>query len=221
LTWRVIRVTLARIDRAAKPRRAPRLTHTRETLLVRPDGRLRLALVADTHGHPHPDSRDLIAAQKPDRILHAGDIGDLAVLDRLAAIAPLTAIRGNVDVHADGARALSDAVTIDLRDGAGSLATLLLVHIALYGPLLRADVARRARAEHAGIVVCGHSHVPFVGRDKGVVVFNPGSIGPRRFELPIVFGVMDVNREGISMHHVSCETGARWEPGSSSPPGHR
>jgi putative phosphoesterase len=181
-------------------------------MCIGPSGAMRFVIVADTHGHPHPRSHALIAAQKPDRILHAGDIGDPAVLDGLAAIAPVTAIRGNIDVHAVGARALPDAITIDVRDDAGSVVTLLLFHIALYGPLLRADAARLAHAEHAGIVVCGHSHVPFVGRDKGLVVMNPGSIGPRRFQLPIVFGVMDVRREGISMHHVSCETGERWQP---------
>ncbi len=192
-----------------RPQRAPKLTHTREAIRLRPEGKLRLVLVADTHGHPHPDSHAHIAAQRPDHILHAGDIGDLGVLDGLAALAPLTAIRGNIDAHAPG---LPDAVTIDLRDDDGSLVTLLLFHIAVYGPKLRGDVAKLAHAEHASIVVCGHSHVPFMGRDKGLVVMNPGSIGPRRFELPIVFGVMDVSRERISMHHVSCETGARWEP---------
>jgi predicted phosphodiesterase len=137
------------------------------------------------------------------------------VLDGLAEIAPVTAVRGNIDAHADHARVLFDAITIDVRDDAGSLVTLLLMHIALYGPLLRADAARLARAENAGIVVCGHSHVPFLGRDKGIVVMNPGSIGPRRFQLPILFGVMDLSRQGISMHHVSCETGGRWEPGAT------
>jgi putative phosphoesterase len=189
-----------------------KLVHRRETFDVPAAGRLRLALVADTHSNPHPDSGALIAAQSPDHILHAGDIGDLAVLDQLAEIAPVTAVRGNIDANSDGARVLPDAITIDLRDDAGSLATVLLMHIALYGPLLRADAARLARAEGAGIVVCGHSHVPFLGRDRGIVVMNPGSIGPRRFRLPILFGVMDVARAGISMHHVSCETGARWTP---------
>lgn len=71
---------------------------------------------------------------------------------------------------------------------------------------------RLAHAEHASIVVCGHSHVPFMGRDRGLVIFNPGSIGPRRFLLPIVFGVIDVARDGIALRHVDCETGATWQP---------
>jgi uncharacterized protein len=185
-----------------------RLTHRRETLEI-PEGGARLVLVADTHGAPHPDSAEHIAAQRPAHILHAGDIGDRAVLDDLAKLAKVTAVRGNIDVHA---RDLPDAITIDVRDLDGPLVTLLLVHIAVYGPKLRADVAKLAREEGASIVVCGHSHVPFIGRDKGVVVVNPGSIGPRRFQLPIVFAAMDVSRERIAMHHVSCETGQRWEP---------
>lgn len=172
-------------------------------------GALRLVLVADTHSAAHPDSARHIRAQKPDHILHAGDVGDLGVLAALREIAPLSAVRGNIDAHAEE---LPDSLTLDLCDDDGTLLTLLLVHIGVYGPKIRADVARLARAERASLVVCGHSHVPFLGRDAGLVVMNPGSIGPRRFHLPIVFGVMDVSRTRVAMHHVSCETGERWEP---------
>jgi predicted phosphodiesterase len=105
-----------------------------------------------------------------------------------------------------------DVVTIDVRDSDRTLVTMLLLHIAVYGPKLRADAARLARAADAAIVVCGHSHVPFIGRDQGIAVVNAGSIGPRRFQLPIVFAVIDVRRDGVEMHHVSCETGERWRP---------
>jgi putative phosphoesterase len=185
-----------------------RLTHRRETLEV-PNTGARLVLVADTHSAPHPDSATHIAAQNPTHILHAGDIGDLAVLGELAKLAKLTAVRGNIDSHAHD---LPDAITIDVRDLDGPLVTLLLVHIAVYGPKLRAEIAKLAHADGASIVVCGHSHVPFIGRDKGIVIVNPGSIGPRRFQLPILFAAMDISRQRISMHHVSCETGQRWEP---------
>jgi hypothetical protein len=166
-------------------------------------------MVADTHGNPHAKSAAHIAAQRPDHILHAGDIGDLTVLDRLAKLAPVSAVRGNIDGRSPG---LPDVMTLDVRDGDGSLVTLLLVHIAVNGPKLRADVARLATSEKASLVVCGHSHVPFVGQDKGITVVNPGSIGPRRFQLPIVFGVMNIRRDGITIHHVSSETGERWTP---------
>jgi uncharacterized protein len=197
-----------RIAPRSHVRSAP-LKHHHTVLSMGPLGTMRLVLVADTHSAPHPDSAKHIAAQHPDHILHAGDVGDLAVLDDLAKVAPLTAVRGNIDVRAPD---LPDAITIDVRDGDHTLITLLLLHIAVYGPKLRAEVARLARAEGASIVVCGHSHVPFIGRDKGISVVNAGSIGPRRFQLPIVFAVMDISRERVAMHHVSCETGERWEP---------
>jgi putative phosphoesterase len=186
-----------------------RLVHVRETLQLRPGGSLRLVVVADTHSKPHPRSAELIAAQHPDHILHAGDIGAIAVLDELGEIAPVTAVRGNIDAQVPR---VPDVATLDVVDGERSLLTLLLLHIAVYGPRLRADAVRMARADDAGLVVCGHSHVPFIGRDQGIAVVNAGSIGPRRFRLPIVFAVVDVDREGVTMHHVSCETGERWEP---------
>jgi uncharacterized protein len=198
---------------ATRASRATQLIHSHQTLGLRTDGALRIVVVADTHSAPHPQAAVHIAAQRPDHILHAGDIGDLVVLDRLARLAPLTAIRGNIDTRAAG---LPDAITIDVRDGDETILTLLLLHIAVYGPKLRADAARLARSERASVVVCGHSHVPFLGRDKGLLIVNPGSIGPRRFDLPIVFAVVDISRARLSMHHVNCETGERWEPGRSS-----
>jgi predicted phosphodiesterase len=82
----------------------------------------------------------------------------------------------------------------------------------VYGPKLRADALRLAHAAGAKLVVCGHSHVPFIGRDRGLTVFNPGSIGPRRMHLPIVFGVLRVAEGKLSLRHVDCETGRDWLP---------
>jgi putative phosphoesterase len=172
-------------------------------------GVVRLAVVADTHGTPDPRASKLLREARPDAILHAGDIGDLAVLDGLDAIAPTLAVRGNIDVRASD---LPDALLVDVVDDGESVLRLFMTHIAVYGPKLRADVAKLATVEHAAVVVCGHSHVPFIGRDKGLVVFNPGSIGPRRFHLPIVFGVLELRDAEASMYHVSCETGGLWEP---------
>jgi hypothetical protein len=173
-------------------------------------GAQRIVVVADTHGLPHPRAFERIAALQPAHILHGGDIGDLSVLEGLARLAAVSAVRGNIDAGAPG---IPDLLTLDVRDGDGTLATILLLHIAVYGPRLRAEVARLAAAEGASLVVCGHSHVPFMGRDRGVPVFNPGSIGPKRFALPIVFGVIDLSRERISLRHVDCLTGETWQPG--------
>lgn len=168
----------------------------------------RIAVVADTHSHPHPAATDRLAALEPRAILHAGDIGDLSVLDDLARVAPVLAVRGNID---SSARELPDVLTIDL-DAGGRAMRILLTHIAVYGPRLRAEVARMARAEKASLVVCGHSHVPFIGQEAGLTVFNPGSIGPRRFSLPIVFGAIDVSGTSVKLSHIDCETGRAWAP---------
>jgi putative phosphoesterase len=165
---------------------------------------VRLAVVADTHSMPHPSTAKRLAELEPDAILHGGDIGDLAVLEALGEVAPVYAVRGNIDTHA---RDLADVLTIDV----GSL-RILLTHIAVYGPKIRSDVARMAKAEGAQLVVCGHSHVPFIGRDQGLTVFNPGSIGPRRFSLPIVLGKIDISPSGVKLQHISAETGAVWMP---------
>lgn len=186
----------------------PRLVHAAETLVSR-DRSLRIVAVADTHSRPHERSAERIAALAPQAILHAGDIGDLRVLEDLRRIAPVLAVRGNIDA---GAQGLPDTMTVDIADDRGAFFKILLLHIAVYGPKLRADAAKLAHRESASLVVCGHSHVPFAARDKGLTVFNPGSIGPRRFQLPIVFGVIDVSRDRVDVRHVDCETGERWLP---------
>lgn len=168
-----------------------------------PAGATRLVVVADTHSHPHADAYRLIAEQQPDAILHAGDIGELGVLDDLARIAQVFAIRGNIDTTAAD---LPDVLVLD-----HPAVRMMIAHIGVYGPKLRAEVAARARDEGARLVVCGHSHVPFIGLDRGLYVFNPGSIGPRRFQLPIVFGTIRL-RPTIGLAHVDCETGAAWSP---------
>jgi putative phosphoesterase len=170
-------------------------------------GSVRLALVADTHSHPHPATGVRLAELAPTAILHAGDIGDLTVLDDLARLAPVYAVRGNIDAHA---RDLPDVLVLTV--AAPVPLRILLTHIALYGPKLRAPVARMAHTEGATLVVCGHSHVPFIGSDQGLTVFNPGSIGPRRFTLPIALGTIDLTPAGFKLAHVDAATGQTWLP---------
>lgn len=167
---------------------------------------LRVVIVADTHSRPHPDSAQRIQHEQPDAILHAGDVGNLDVLEALGAIAPVTAVRGNIDERAE----LPDSVDLSVVASGQLRLKLLLTHIAVQGPKLRADAARLARLHDAAMVVCGHSHVPFIGMDRGLTVFNPGSIGPRRFHLPIVFGLMTVGASTIDLEHIDCESGERW-----------
>lgn len=189
---------------------SPRVNRQEARIPVKGDGMLRLGVVADTHSRPNPEGVKHLAALAPDAILHAGDIGELSTLDTFRAIAPVFAVRGNIDERANE---LPDQLTIDLV-GAGDrqLLRILLMHIALAGPRLRAEASKAARAEKASLLVCGHSHVPFIGRDRGVTIFNPGSIGPRRFHLPIVFGAIDVAPTGLMLRHFDSETGAEWQP---------
>lgn len=171
-----------------------------------PDGRGRIVVVADTHSQPNPSMVDRLVELRPAAILHAGDIGNPTVLDGLAEFAPVIAVRGNIDGHA-----LPDARIVEVDSVAGRL-RLLLTHVAVYGPRLRSEVAAAATAAGASLVVCGHSHVPFLGADKGLIVFNPGSIGPKRFSLPILFGTLEFGPEGVRPAHHEVATGAEWLP---------
>ena len=186
---------------------APPPVHQTATVTLPSTGG-RIAVVADTHSQPHAETHRRLRDLAPAAIFHAGDIGDLEVLDGLRDIAPLYAVRGNIDTRA---RELPDVLTLDVVGGDARV-RMLLTHIAVAGPRLRGEVAKLARAEKASLVVCGHSHVPFIGQDRGITVFNPGSVGPRRFQLPIVFGTIDVAPTGVRLQHISAETGTRWLP---------
>jgi len=186
---------------------AVRLVRKSATLAMRDDGTSTIAVVADTHSHPHAATHARLTAIAPDAILHAGDIGDDRVIDQLTEIAPVFVVRGNIDMRTTFPDVLTlDIVATELR------LRIFLTHIAVAGPRLRPDVARMARAEHAQLVVCGHSHVPFMAQDRGLTVFNPGSIGPRRMHLPIVFGTISITQTGVRLAHVDCETGLGWTP---------
>lgn len=224
---------------ATRSARPPRLRSQAASLALRADGTLTLACVADTHSLPHPATAERLAAIAPDAILHAGDIGDAAVIDSLAEIAPVHAVRGNIDTRST----FPDVFTIDVIGGATGSATgsapgrvsgdasggvtddavaapvvsvrrlrIFMTHIAVAGPRLRGEIARLARADQAQLVVCGHSHVPFIGRDRDLTMFNPGSIGPRRFHLPIVFGTIKITPASVRLAHIDCETGQLWMP---------
>lgn len=169
----------------------------------------RLVVVSDTHSSPHPAIATLVPPLAPTAILHGGDIGELSVLDELSKLAPVLAVRGNIDVRA---RDLPDVLVIDVARPPGTPLRIFLTHIALFGPRLTPAIARRAKEAGASLVVCGHSHVPFIGVDRGLPVFNPGSIGPRRFSLPIVFGAIDITPTTVRLSHLSCETGRPWSP---------
>lgn len=179
------------------------------TLRAPAGARLRLGVLSDTHGRPHAAALSLLAAERPDAILHAGDIGDADCLTPFAALAPLVVVRGNIDERTPE-HPESRTVLLEFADGPAL--SLLLLHIGVHGARLRAEVRREAERAAVDLVVCGHSHLPLVARDGRFGVFNPGSCGPKRFGLPITVGVIDVAATGVSFRHLDCTTGALWRP---------
>jgi len=138
----------------------------------------RIGLISDTHGLMRPQA--LAALAGCESIVHAGDIGAAAILDALAAIAPVTAVRGNNDTAA-WAAAIPERATLDL----GAAGVLLVLH-----DLAALDDA--PRPPRLRVVVTGHSHQPKVFERDGVLFVNPGSAGPRRFKLPVTVAYLDI-----------------------------
>lgn len=136
-----------------------------------------VGVISDTHGLLRPEV--LPALRGVAHILHAGDVGDAAILDALQAIAPLTAIRGNVD----GSGACSRLPETELVELGG-------VSIYILHDLGALDLDPMAAG--VSVVVSGHSHKPRMERRKGVLYFNPGSAGPRRFSLPVSLGLLEI-----------------------------
>lgn len=131
---------------------------------------MRIGLISDTHGLLRPEALAFLRGCQ--HIVHGGDIGDTAILEALAAIAPLTAVRGNNDRDA-WAEAVPETAVIEL----GGV-RLYAIH-----DLAQLDIDPVAAGVR--VVVSGHSHRPRAEERDGVLYLNPGSAGPRRFRLPI------------------------------------
>jgi hypothetical protein len=132
-----------------------------------------VGVISDTHGLLRPQAVE--ALRGSDCILHAGDVGAPEILTALAQIAPVTAIRGNVDIE-PWARSLAETEVVEMGG----------VSIYVLHDLGRLDL----KPEAAGfrVVVYGHSHRPKIEEKNGVLFFNPGSAGPRRFDLAVSIG---------------------------------
>ena len=137
----------------------------------------RVGLISDTHGLLRPEAVE--ALRGSEFIVHAGDIGAAAILERLSAIAPVTAVRGNNDAG-PWAAALNDVEVLRIDE-----AVICVVH-----DLAKLDIDAAAAGFHA--VVSGHSHRPTIRDRDGVLYANPGSAGPRRFSLPVSVGSLVV-----------------------------
>lgn len=130
----------------------------------------RVGLISDTHGLLRPAAVAFL--QGSDHIIHGGDVGDPGILEALAAIAPLTAVRGNVD-RGEWADRLPLTARLDL----GGVRIRVIHDLADFNP-----------AEKVEVVISGHSHKSGVERREGVLYLNPGAAGRRRFKLPISLG---------------------------------
>ena len=132
-----------------------------------------IGVISDTHGLLRPEAVE--ALRGSDRILHAGDVGTPEILQGLAKIAPLIAIRGNVDT-APWARALPATEVIET----GGISIYMLHDLA--------QLDLKPEAAGFRVVIYGHTHQPKIEEKNGVLYFNPGSAGPRRFHLPVSVG---------------------------------
>lgn len=138
-----------------------------------------IGLISDTHGLLRPQS--LRALDGSDLIVHAGDVGDPEIITGLKIIAPVFAVRGNVDTE-PWARSLPEKEVIET-----GLATIYVLH-----DVHALDLDPAASGFH--IVVSGHSHKPARTERGGVLYINPGSAGPRRFDLPVTVARLDLSR---------------------------
>lgn len=141
-----------------------------------------VGVISDTHGLLRPEA--LAALRGSDYIIHAGDIGAPEILTKLSAIAPVTAVRGNVD---HGAWAQKIPSTNVLEVGKISIYVLHVVD----------ELDLKPEAAKFSAVVYGHSHIPRQENKNGVLYFNPGSAGPKRFTLPVSVGRLTIANERI------------------------
>ena len=139
---------------------------------------IRIGVISDTHGLLRPEA--VAALKGSDFIIHAGDIDEPVILETLSALAPVTAVRGNVD---RGLWAKKLPISAVLEVGGVSI---YVIH-----NLLELDLKPEAAGFAA--VISGHTHVPKQEKKNGVLYFNPGSAGPRRFQLPVSVGWLEVD----------------------------
>jgi len=141
-----------------------------------------LGVISDTHGLLRPGAVE--ALRGANRILHAGDVGDPEILEALTKVTPVTAVRGNVDTGL-WARALPETEVVE----AGGVSIYMLHDLG------RLDL----KPETAGfrVIVYGHSHQPKIEEKNGVLYFNPGSAGPRRFNLPVSLGKLFIEAREV------------------------
>lgn len=151
---------------------------------------MRIGLISDTHGLLRPQALDFLRGS--DHILHAGDIVGADLLDQLAGLAPLTAVRGNND-YGDWAQALPESVTLTL----GGIVIHMLHDLK--------ELAIDPVAQGVRVVVTGHSHKPACRERGGVLYVDPGAAGRRRFTLPVSVGELLVDDGRVDVRLVTLD----------------
>lgn len=138
---------------------------------------MQIGIISDTHGLLRPEAVEALRGSQ--HIIHAGDVGDPAILAKLEEIAPVTAVRGNVD-HGDWAEKLPETNVLEVEG-----VSIYVLHI-----LDRLDLKPEAAGFAA--VIYGNSHVPKQETKNGVLYLNPGNAGPKRFSRPISLGRLTI-----------------------------
>lgn len=157
-------------------------------------------MISDTHGLLRPEA--VTALEGSTLILHAGDVGDSAILDRLGEIAPVHAVRGNTD-GGELRSILPASAVVDLGSADGSIGSGGPVGLLAYVCHGDQELDLDPRAAGISLVVSGHTHKPDIERRNGVVHLNPGSAGPRRFRLPVTVARVDVRGLDVSVEIVN------------------
>ena len=150
----------------------------------------RIGLISDTHGLMRPQAID--ALRSSELIIHAGDVGKPEILTILRELAPVVAVRGNVD-KADWASTLPETTVAEI-----GLVLLYILH-----DVHALDLDPAAAGFH--IVISGHSHQPGQSERNGVLYINPGSAGPRRFQLPVSVALLNVDRKPFKVEFVELD----------------
>jgi len=153
----------------------------------------RVGLLSDTHGLLRPEAVKFLRGS--DFIVHAGDIGDPAVLETLRALAPVTAVRGNNN-RDSWARGIAETEVLQVGE--------VFIHVLHYLAQLDVDPA----AAGFQVVVSGHSHQPRIEERGGVLYVNPGSCGPRRFKLPVAVAELSVSGKSVKAKLVELDLSA-------------
>ena len=152
---------------------------------------MKIGVISDTHGLLRPEAVEALRGSQ--HIIHAGDVGDPEILERLTEIAPVTAVRGNVDKGA-WAQKLPETEVLEIE----GLLIFILHNLE--------ELDLKPEAAGFAAVIYGHSHVPKQETKNGVFYFNPGSAGPRRFALPISVGRFVIENGAVKGEIIALQT---------------